>query len=121
MAELYAQYGDYLIETTSYRFEGVDGAAVKQQLLDSMRNSPLTSIAGVEVTAYCDFLSQTIYDLPKADVMRFNCADGSQLIVRPSGTEPLIKCYITTVGDKQSNKKRLADIKQQLNGIFSNK
>lgn len=118
LAELYSQYGEYLLETTSFRFEGVDGAAVKNRLLAELRNNPLTEIAGVKVTAYCDFLSRTIYDLPKADVMRFNCADGSQLIVRPSGTEPLIKCYITTVGDKQSNIKRLAEIKQQLNGMF---
>lgn len=117
--ELYAQYGDYLMETVSYRFEGADGAEVKQRLLTDVRSNPLKNVAGVDVVAYCDFLTQTKYDLPKSDVMRFNCADGSQLIIRPSGTEPLIKCYVTTVGEKQSNEKRLAQIKAQLNGIFA--
>lgn len=117
--ELYGQFGNYLLETVSYRFEGVDGAEVKQQLLANMRANPLSFVAGETVTAYCDFLTQKLYDLPKADVMRFNCADGSQLIVRPSGTEPLIKCYITTVGSKQDNVKRLAAIKSQLAEIFA--
>lgn len=119
LRDLYCQYGDYLQETVSYRFEGADGAKVKQQLLNDMRSNPLTDVAGVKVIAYCDFLTQTIYDLPKSDVMRYNVEDGSQLIVRPSGTEPLIKCYVTTVGDKESNAKRLAEIKEQLNKIFA--
>ena len=119
MNELYLAYGEYLLETVSYRFEGADGAEVKRKLLANMRNNPLKEVAGVEVNAYCDFLTQTVYDLPKADVMRFNCVDGSQLIVRPSGTEPLIKCYITTVGDKQSNVRRLNEIKSYLNTLFS--
>lgn len=119
LAEMYAQYGDYLLETVSYRFEGADGAAVKQRLLDDMRSNPLAEVAGVNVTAYCDFLNQTLYDLPRSNVMRFNCQDGSQLIVRPSGTEPLIKCYITTVGDKQSNVNRLESIKRYLSKIFA--
>lgn len=117
--QLYGKYGNYIMDTVSYRFEGVEGKHIKQQLLDNLRAAPLKSIAGVEVTAYCDFLTQTKYDLPQADVMRFNCADGSQLIVRPSGTEPLIKCYITTVGDKQKSEKRLADIEQELNKMFA--
>lgn len=117
--ELYAEFGNYLMETVSYRFEGADGAEIKRQLLDSLRGNPLKDVAGESVTAYCDFLTQTEYDLPKADVMRFNCADGSQLIVRPSGTEPLIKCYITTVGGKQSCKRRLEAIKNSLNKIFA--
>lgn len=119
LRELYAKYGDYLLVTDSYRFEGVDGAAVKNQLLDQLRNNPFKQIAGVDVAAYCDFLNQTVYDLPKSNVMRFNCADGSQLIVRPSGTEPLIKCYMTAKGDKQANTQRITQIKEVLNKMFT--
>lgn len=116
--ELYAEHGNYLLETVSYRFEGADGAEVKRRLLDGARLNPLKEVAGVEVVAYCDFLSQTLYDLPKADVMRYNCVDGSQLIVRPSGTEPLIKCYIATVGDRSKCERRLEEIKSCLNNLF---
>lgn len=119
MNELYDEFGNYLLETVSYRFEGADGAEVKRQLLDNLRGNPLKEVAGEEVCAYCDFLTQTEYDLPKSNVMRFNCKDGSQLIVRPSGTEPLIKCYITTVGDKQTSKRRLEAIKSCLDKMFA--
>ena len=119
MNELYDEFGNYLLETVSYRFEGADGAEVKRQLLDNLRGNPLKEVAGEEVCAYCDFLTQTEYDLPKSNVMRFNCKDGSQLIVRPSGTEPLIKCYITTVGDKQTSKRRLDAIKSCLDKMFA--
>lgn len=119
MSELYDEFGNYLLETVSYRFEGADGAEVKRQLLDNLRGNPLKEVAGEEVCAYCDFLTQTEYDLPKSNVMRFNCKDGNQLIVRPSGTEPLIKCYITTVGDKQTSKRRLDAIKSCLDKMFA--
>lgn len=117
--ELYRKYGNYLLETISYRFEGADGAATKRQLLSKLRSSPMTAIAGIEVESYCDFLTQTIYDLPQSNVARFNCADGSQLIIRPSGTEPLIKCYITTVGDKKSCEQRMEAIKRHIDKMFA--
>ncbi|MDE7454920.1 MAG: phospho-sugar mutase, partial [Clostridia bacterium] len=119
LEELYDQYGHYLLQTISYRFEGVDGSAVKQKLLNNIRSNPLTDIAGSKVVDYCDFTNQRLYDLPNSDVMRFNAEGGSQLIIRPSGTEPLIKCYICVCGNKQSNDKSLADIKQQLNKLFA--
>lgn len=116
--ELYREYGLYTLKTVSYRFEGADGAEVKRRLLNEMRANPLKEVAGAKVTAYCDFMTQKLYDLPQADVMRFNAADGSQLIVRPSGTEPLIKCYMSVVGDEVGNAARIAAIEAQLNAIF---
>ena len=118
LRELYDRHGDYLLKTVSYRFEGVDGAEVKQRLLSNLRTSPLADIAGSKIVASCDFLTQTKYDLPKADVMRYNGADGSQLIIRPSGTEPLIKCYMAVNGDKETNARRIAEIQAQLDKLF---
>ena len=63
-------------------------------------------------------MSQTKYDLPKADVLRLRSVDGSQLIVRPSGTEPLIKCYITVKGDESGNRTRYEAIKAQTDKFF---
>ena len=118
LRELYARHGDYLLKTVSYRFEGVDGAEVKRKLLSNLRTSPLTDIAGSKIAASCDFLTQTQYDLPKSDVMRYNGADGSQLIIRPSGTEPLIKCYMAVNGSKDTNARRIAEIQAQLDKLF---
>ncbi len=120
LRELYAQYGDYLLVTVSYRFEGADGAQVKQQLLTSLRNKPFTDIAGSKVTHYCDYLTCDT-GLPKSNVMQFNCEDGSQLIIRPSGTEPLIKCYMTANGSPQSNERRIEAIKSVLENMFLSK
>lgn len=118
LRELYDRHGDYLLKTVSYRFEGADGAEIKQRMLSNLRTSPLADIAGSKIVAICDFLTQTKYDLPKADVMRYNGADGSQLIIRPSGTEPLIKCYMAVNGDKAANARRIAEIQAQLDKLF---
>ncbi len=118
LEELYAKHGDFYQNTVSYRFEGVTGAERKNQLLTSLRQSPIAMLGESKVVASCDFLTQTEMNLPKADVLRYNSADGSQLIVRPSGTEPLIKCYITVQGDKQGNAVRYNAIKAQMDKIF---
>lgn len=119
LRELYAKHGEYALRTISYRFDGVDGAEVKQKMLSNLRRNPFEQVANVKVEDTCDFLTQTVYDLPKADVMRFKCEDGSMLIIRPSGTEPLIKCYVSTAGSKQTNERRQAQIKQWLDSYFS--
>lgn len=119
MRELYAEYGNYYLKTLSYRFEGVEGAAVKEQLLADLRVNPVTALGESKVVKTCDFLTQTQYDLPRSDVLRYNSADGSQLIIRPSGTEPLIKCYVTVSGTPEQTAARYAAIEAQLNGMFA--
>lgn len=117
--ELYAEHGTYFQDIVSYRFEGVSGAEKKAQLLADLRNNAPTHLGDSPVVAVCDFLTQTQFDLPKADVLKYNSANGSQLIVRPSGTEPLIKCYITVQGDEQGNKQRFAEIKALTDKLFA--
>lgn len=117
--ELYAEHGTYFQDIVSYRFEGVSGAEKKVQLLANLRNNAPTHLGDSPVVAVCDFLTQTQFDLPKADVLKYNSANGSQLIVRPSGTEPLIKCYITVQGDEQGNKQRFAEIKALTDKLFA--
>ena len=117
--ELYAQYGHYFQSTVSYRFEGLSGAADKERLLALVRKQPFATLGDSPVTDVCDFLTQTKYDLPKSDVLRFVSADGSRLIVRPSGTEPLIKCYVTVSGDEKDNQVRFEAIKAQTDAFFA--
>lgn len=114
--ELYSVYGHYLQTTVSYHFEGLDGAVKKQQLLDKIRQFPFEKLGSSPVTDICDFLTQTQYDLPRADVLRFRSLDGSRLIVRPSGTEPLIKCYVTVNGKDTDS--RLKAITAQTDAFF---
>jgi phosphoglucomutase len=117
--ELYAEHGIFFQDIVSYRFEGVTGAEKKNQLLANLRNNAPSHLGDSPVVATVDFLTQTQFDLPKADVLKYNSANGSQLIVRPSGTEPLIKCYITVVGDAESTKRRFAEIKELTDKLFA--
>ena len=121
LRQLYDKYGYFYQNTVSYRFEGLEGERIKNQLLATLRNKPIATLGESKVVETCDFLTQTAMDLPKADVLRYRSADGSQLIVRPSGTEPLIKCYITVKGNEQDLQPRYNAIKQQTDKIFANK
>lgn len=118
LEQLYDKLGLYFQQTVSYAFGGADGAERKAQLLANLRANPIQNLGESKVVRSCDFLTQTEFDLPKADVLRYNSEDGSQLIVRPSGTEPLIKCYITVCGDKSVIDSRFQSIKQQMDKIF---
>lgn len=92
---IYGKYGKYYHRTVSFTYEGVSGAAKMREVLASVRKNPPTAIDGSKVVENIDYLTQTKLDLPKSDVLSFKAEDGSKLIVRPSGTEPLIKVYIT--------------------------
>lgn len=116
LQQLYAQYGHYEQRLVSYRFEGADGAVRKQQLLDEIRNSPLNDLAGSPVVGVRDLLKPT--DLPKADVLIMTSEDDCKLVIRPSGTEPLIKCYLMAHGDPSDNDRRLAAMQKQLDEIL---
>lgn len=110
---IYAEYGEYFHRTVSFAYEGVSGAKRMQEVLAAMRENPITEIDGSPVTEFIDYLTQTERDLPKSNVLSYKAADGSKLIVRPSGTEPLIKVYVTAAnGGNARIEKILDDIKK---------
>lgn len=92
---IYARYGKYYHRTVSFTYEGISGAQKMKQVLAAIRSNPPKTIDGSPVVKTIDYMSQTEYDLPKSNVLSFKAEDGSKLIIRPSGTEPLIKVYIT--------------------------
>ncbi|MCM1194830.1 MAG: phospho-sugar mutase [Firmicutes bacterium] len=120
LSELYDETGHYYLDTVSYRFDGAKGEKIKNELLSELRRKPFAQLGGSEVVNVCDYLTQTETDLPKSNVLRFNSKDGSQLIVRPSGTEPLIKCYVAIKGEEDGNARREA-IRRQIDDCFLRK
>ena len=86
--------------------------------LKLLRESLPNEILGVPVKKCIDYLTQSEYDLPKANVLSFEMVDGSKIIIRPSGTEPLIKAYLTVCFDSQENQKRISGYNEYLNGLF---
>lgn len=112
MNDIYAKYGVYTNKTVSFEFAGAEGSVKMQQLLNKLRENTPKSIGGNKVVESIDYLTQTQFDLPKSNVLSYAMEDGSLVIVRPSGTEPLIKTYITACKTKEENL-------VQINGIIS--
>ncbi len=116
--DIYARFGEYEHKLCSYEFPGVEGNDKMKKILADLRANMPTEIAGKKVTKCVDYLTQTESDLPKANVLSFFMEDGSQLIIRPSGTEPLVKTYLTSALDKERNAVRFEEMKEYLAKIF---
>ena len=117
--ELKAELGNSVQKTFSYTFQGAEGAQKIKDLFVGIRSHSLQKLGNSRIIATTDFLTQTQMKLPKANVIRYNSQDGSQLILRPSGTEPLVKCYVTVTGDDQTVAQRFAEIKSQLDSLMA--
>ena len=96
--EIYDEYGYVLDTLESYTFEGRSGAEKMQVIMHNVRQ-PVESFAGIPVTEIIDY-SEGIGDLPKSDVIEFDLGDNGHVIVRPSGTEPKIKIYLSLRTDR---------------------
>ena len=104
--ELGARFGYHEDKVFSMSFEGSSGFNKMKELMNELRNNPLQEIDGSKVVTVEDYLKkvrvsngkETKIDLPKSDVMKFICEDGTSVAVRPSGTEPKVKFYIGAVG-----------------------
>ena len=117
MNELYDQYGYYHHETVSFAFEGASGFAKMQSLLSGLRENPLTQIGEDKVTKCIDYLTQTELDIPKAAVLSYYL-DKAKVMVRPSGTEPLVKVYLTAVGDRVFCANKIEQLKSAMTKVL---
>ena len=113
MEEIYAQYGRYLNKVDSYEFPGLSGMDKMAEIMSGLRENPLTEIAGYKVVKAIDYKKPEETGLPAANVLIYKLEGGAEVIVRPSGTEPKIKTYFTTLGkdlaEAQAQKDVLAD------------
>lgn len=91
---LYAEHGHYREELRSAAFEGADGVERMNALMCGLRTAPLREITGLPVTQRIDYAAG-VQGLPSANVLEYWLQGGAKLIVRPSGTEPKIKFYVS--------------------------
>ena len=128
---LYAEHGMVYSSQNSYTFEGAAGMKKMQGIMDDLRALPPKKIGENSVIAISDYESsektelktgkKTVITLPKSNVLYYDLDEnGSNLIVRPSGTEPKIKVYITSIdADKEKAESRaelwLWDMKKRFN------
>ena len=112
MEQIYAQYGRYLNKVDSFEFPGLSGMDKMAAIMDGLRKQPITELAGIAVVKTQDFEKAEETGLPAANILTYALADGSTVIVRPSGTEPKIKIYFTTKGadlaQAEAKKEKLA-------------
>lgn len=117
MNSLYDEFGYYCNEVKSYTFEGAAGMEKMAQIMDTLRQNSPKTIGDFAVTAVSDYkTSKTTFtdggeekiELPKSNVLAFALENGNKVIVRPSGTEPKIKAYLTAVGNDKESASKIA-------------
>ena len=117
MNSLYDKFGYYCNEVKSYTFEGAQGMEKMAQIMDTLRQNPPKTIGDFIVTAVSDYKTSKItftdgkkekIELPKSNVLAFALENGNKVIVRPSGTEPKIKAYLTAIGNDKESASKIA-------------
>lgn len=109
---LYEEFGYYLNQTYSFEFDGAAGMQKMADIMTAVRDNIPKSIAGYDVVKVSDYLlkketeiatgSATDIELPKSNVIALHLSGDNAVIIRPSGTEPKIKLYITSVGKNKA-------------------
>ncbi len=105
LINLYAEHGFYKERLISMTKKGIEGAQEIKQMMIDARENPLTEVNGSKVVRVEDYqlsVAKNLTDnttetleIPKSNVLIYNTEDGSKIALRPSGTEPKIKFYIS--------------------------
>ena len=112
LEEIYKEYGRYLNKVDSFEFPGLSGMDKMAGIMNELRTNPPKEFAGKKVVKVMDYTKPEETGLPAANVLIYSLDDGSTVVVRPSGTEPKIKAYYTTLGkdltEAEAEKEKLA-------------
>lgn len=107
---LETRFGVYLSGLCTFVFEGQEGAKTMARVMAGLRRAG--SVAGYEVLSRVDYLVDTT-GLPASDVLAFTLAGERQLIARPSGTEPILKLYLSVQqGEGEDGARKLEALDQ---------
>lgn len=117
---LYREFGYYKNALKSFTFVGKSGFEKMEAIMAGLRKNPPPQINGRNIVAVYDYLNgvkilmhnsnnKEKIDLPPSNVLKFILADNISIVVRPSGTEPKLKVYVSIVSDSCDNSKKLAD------------
>jgi len=109
LVKLYCRHGFYKEKLVSIVKKGQKGQEEIENLINGFRNRPLEFISDSRVKYFCDYSSSVKkniikgtteeINLPKSNVIEFESVDGYKIILRPSGTEPKIKMYVSLNSD----------------------
>ena len=117
LIDIYIKYGLYKEELVSITKKGKEGKIEIENIIDGFKNNPPKKIGGSEVISIYNYEKSQRIDLktnratkinfPKSNVIEFNTANGTKVILRPSGTEPKIKMYISVTIKLESKEQYL--------------
>lgn len=118
LQDIYKKFGYYVEKAKSITFGGLDGMQKMADIMNKIRSSSFTEIAGVKVLAQSDFVTRKKtyacgkvedIDLPKTNAFKIHLENGDWICVRPSGTEPKLKFYVATSKPTQAEATALAE------------
>jgi phosphoglucomutase len=129
MQNIYSEFGVFRHKTISASFDGAEGMKIMAGIMADLREKAPASVAGMKVTRISDYLLRKTTDtasgavedinLPPADVFMMHLDNDCSLIIRPSGTEPKIKAYVSACATTLDEADKIvADIEKQANAIF---
>ena len=127
MQDLYQKHGYYVNGLCNFAFEGEDGMKKMSEIMDSLRSNAPAEIAGYPVVGWSDYQesvrmeggSKTEITLPKSNVLEYRLGNGAKVIVRPSGTEPKIKIYLSAKADSKAASDAIIEtIKGSVKGLL---
>lgn len=117
LEELYKEHGYYINFLHTYKFEGEKGMQHMQEIMERVRKNDFC-LGGALVKETFDY-KKGIGQLPKSNVLKFVLEDGSSVVVRPSGTEPKLKLYISVRADNRREAGvRDAELTKNLEALF---
>lgn len=125
MINMYKKYGYYKEDTKSITLEGADGAEKIKNILNNLRKNPLETIGSYKVLEFRDYSQSTVKDmltkevsktdLPKSNVLYYELENDAWCCIRPSGTEPKIKCYVGVKGkDEEEANSMLKELEEEM-------
>ncbi len=118
LQELYKTYGYCLNTLRSYAFEGAAGFEKMQHIMDALR-APIAGFGGKQIIDCLDY-AKGRDGLPKSNVLKFLMDGHCSVVVRPSGTEPKMKIYISVTADNMESAKVMEEkIAKELAGYFA--
>ncbi len=111
------QHGYYKEDLLNFAFEGAEGAVKMQSIIEELRANPPKEIAGSRVATVMDYHKKGLREgeynpdtkLPDSNVLEFNTESGCKVIIRPSGTEPKMKAYLSAVGNSAEMAEKVLD------------
>ena len=116
---LYEEFGYFNNSQVSFTFEGQTGMEKMAAMMKKLCAEPPTEIAGSPVALISNYITsektdcktgeKSVITLPKSDVLEYVLESGSSVIIRPSGTEPKIKVYVSSVGKDEADAKNISD------------